>query len=171
MTVTMSTPLASASPRDSLEAATRLIKDVSGDIAGRATDAALFGEALTGVHRVVGTLTELVRAMMDRAPGAFDGDGYRIIGDELVRDLRAMHGCLTTAGLLVEPAVNDLRALAPAQPDAPDGEAQLDDAIPVADRAEEHLSAIAVIDGNGISERAGIRRGPAVAKANRRPTS
>lgn len=102
-----------ASPRGALEDADRLLEHVTRAIAEDAPDVARFRGAVEGVHRLVGTLTKLIETMMDRAPAAFVGDGHQHVGEELVRDLRAARGCLTTAGLLVEPAVDDLRALSP----------------------------------------------------------
>lgn len=66
-----------------------------------------------------------------------------------------MRGCLATAGLLVAPAVEDLRTLNPRVPNAPsDGEPQPDDPTPLTELIDHHHSAIAVIDGNALDEAA-----------------
>lgn len=73
-------------------------------------DVATLRDAVEGVQRLTGVLGELVDRIRDHAPFAFDDENQHI-GEELVRDLHATRGCLTTAGLLVAPALDDLREL------------------------------------------------------------
>lgn len=103
--------ITTASSRGALEDAERLLEQVTRTIADSAPDVASLHGAVEGVHRLAGTLTELIETMMECAPATFGRDGHQHVGEELVRDLRAVRGCLTTARLLVEPAVDDLRAL------------------------------------------------------------
>ena len=65
-----------------------------------------------GVQKVATALTGLVDALAERSPAAVARAGHADIVEELVRDLRAARGCLTTAGLLLAPAVSDLREIA-----------------------------------------------------------
>lgn len=90
-------------------------------------------DAIEDLHRLTVTLAGLVEDLIDHTPVALDGN-HRHIGDELVRDLKAAHGCLTTAGLLIAPALDDLRELPPGTPGA--------------DAGEQQRPAIAVIDGD-----------------------
>jgi hypothetical protein len=66
-----------------------------------------------GTHQLTTALSDLVTTLIDRAPTALaatDGaDGH--LAKELVADLRAMNGCLTTGALLLAPALDDLRGL------------------------------------------------------------
>lgn len=67
-------------------------------------------DAVDGVQGLTTALGELVDRIRDYAPLAFD-DGNQHVSEELARDLHAVRGCLTTAGLLVAPALDDLREL------------------------------------------------------------
>lgn len=73
-------------------------------------DVATVRDTVEGVQRLTGVLGELVDRIRDHAPFAFD-DENQYVGEELVRDLHATRGCLTTAGLLIAPALDDLREL------------------------------------------------------------
>ncbi|WP_158895541.1 hypothetical protein [Amycolatopsis anabasis] len=80
--------------------------------------------AVEGTHKVAAALAALVATVIDAAPAALtarDGDDGHL-ARELVADLRATHGCLTTACLLIGPALDDLRGLArPTADDASTG--------------------------------------------------
>lgn len=97
-------------------------------------------EVVEGIHGLAGALTELVDTLMTVTPSVLD-DGNRAVGGELLRDLRAARGCFTTAGLLVAPAVDDLRKVnalgnghGDAEPQPPEPRPQLS-AVDVIDRA------------------------------------
>lgn len=68
-------------------------------------------QVVEDLHEIAGELTTLVGLLRERAEAAF-GDTHEQVRRELERDLHAMHGSLTTAGLLIAPAIEDLRELA-----------------------------------------------------------
>ncbi|GAA5101632.1 hypothetical protein [Haloechinothrix salitolerans] len=67
-------------------------------------------QTVEDIHEIAGELTTLVGLLRERAEAAFGDTNQHVLG-ELERDLHAMYGCLTTAGLLIAPAVEDLREL------------------------------------------------------------
>lgn len=73
--------------------------------------AELYG-AVDGAIRLANSLAELVTTVMRQAPATLDHDpSAGPIISELLADLRAMHGCLTTGALLLAPARDDLHRL------------------------------------------------------------
>lgn len=104
--------------------------------------------AVEGVHRITGALSELVDTLTDIAPGAFGRNGHRDIGDELLRDLRAARGCLTTTSLLVAPAVDDLHQLASGRAATKPRTRRVDRRLPTP--APPEPPAVAIIDGNAV---------------------
>jgi len=73
-----------------------------------------------GVQQIATALTGLIDVLAERSPAAVTRAGHPDVGEELVRDLRAARGCLTTAGLLLAPAVSDLREIAEGKAPAKD---------------------------------------------------
>jgi hypothetical protein len=72
--------------------------------------------AVTGAHQVTTTLAGLVQSVMDHAPTTLrrhsgtngeNANGGEEMSKEVVADLRALHGCLTTGALLLEVAGED----------------------------------------------------------------
>jgi len=108
--------------------------------------------AVEDIHRLTTMLADLVDLLTEHAPRAFDGDGDHI-RDELVRDLNATHGCLTTAGLLIAPAVDDLRELRHSTIGVPgNGRSTGNRTESHANLPEPQLPAIAIIDGDACDE-------------------
>ncbi|MFB9726392.1 hypothetical protein [Haloechinothrix salitolerans] len=105
--------IASTLPRTVLDEARHQVETYCREFAKPDVDAVR--EAVEAVHRLTGTLGELVDRIREHAPSAFDG-GNQHVGEELARDLHATRGCLTTAGLLVAPALDDLRELTDTTP-------------------------------------------------------
>ncbi|KAA9157746.1 hypothetical protein FPZ12_024195 [Amycolatopsis acidicola] len=66
--------------------------------------------AVDAAMRIGTALADLVATVMHQAPAALDHRSDAVL-TELVADLRAMHGCLTTGPLLLAPARDDLRQL------------------------------------------------------------
>lgn len=66
--------------------------------------------AVDGVMRISTALADLVATVMRQAPATLDHRSDPVL-TELVADLRAMHGCLTTGPLLLAPARDDLHQL------------------------------------------------------------
>lgn len=66
--------------------------------------------AVDGAMRISTALADLVTTMMHQAPAALDDTSGPVL-TELLADLRAMHGCLTTGPLLLAPARDDLHQL------------------------------------------------------------
>jgi hypothetical protein len=66
-----------------------------------------------GAMRTCTALADFVATLLTQVPAALDGYGGpdRHLLRELEYDLRAMHGCLTTAPLLLAPARDDLHTL------------------------------------------------------------
>lgn len=63
---------------------------------------------MEGIHDLTGALATLVATVMEQVPQGLNDDA---VAKEVVADLRAMHGCLTTSTLLLAPALDDLRGL------------------------------------------------------------
>lgn len=97
------------------------------------------------VHGTVGVtnaLADLVAAAMRQVRAALDHSRDPIL-HELLADLRATHGCLTTGQLLLAPAIDDLYQLAASQSSAhPNGGPVMpEDAVPAhEDFAEQHIA-------------------------------
>jgi hypothetical protein len=95
--------------------------------------------------QVTTALADLVATVMRQAPAALNSTHERVL-HELLADLRATHGCLTTGPLLLAPARDDLQHLVtgthhpgPAGHDVHDGEkgpAMLDEK-PINDVADQ----------------------------------
>jgi hypothetical protein len=66
--------------------------------------------AVEGTMELTTTLAELVATMIRQVPATFGGADDPVAKD-LVADLRAAHGCLTTGALLLAPAREDLQRL------------------------------------------------------------
>lgn len=115
------------------------------------TDLTQLQAAVESVHRITGALTELVDVLTDRARVTFRSNDHSDVGNELLHDLRAARGCLTTAGLLIAPAVDDFHQLAK-------------EAVPAAPRARRidpyHAfvdpPAVAVIDRDAAPRASGL---------------
>lgn len=103
--------------------------------------------AVEGVHHLASAVAGLVGALMEQVPAmAAEYDTDPASARELVADLRAMHGCLTTGVLLLDPALEDLRGLATnttegttMRPDAPEGD-WADQQVPIAPDGEDALA-------------------------------
>ncbi|SDI34860.1 hypothetical protein SAMN05192558_107257 [Actinokineospora alba] len=86
--------------------ARRLLEQVEHSLEGAGTEG--LRAAVEGVHEVTRALAAVTAALMEQVPVGLDDQG---IAKEVVADLRAMHGCLTTSTLLLAPALEDLRGL------------------------------------------------------------
>ena len=86
-----------------LAAAERLLTE-------RAPGPAELHTAVDGAMRVSTALADLVATMIRQAPATLDRSGGPVL-KELLADLRAVHGCLTTGPLLLAPAREDLHHL------------------------------------------------------------
>ena len=112
--------------RDQLAAAERSLN-------ARAPGPAELHAAVDGAMRVCTALADLVATVMRQAPVTLDHSSGPIL-NELLADLRAMHGCLTTGPLLLAPARDDLHHLVTNQHAGP---AMLDVAAPAHDLADQ----------------------------------
>ncbi|RJQ85492.1 hypothetical protein [Amycolatopsis panacis] len=73
-----------------------------------APDAVDIAAAIIGTHEVTTALADLVTAVMDHTTTLTDRHDPET-STEVLADLRALHGCLTTGALLLAPALDDLR--------------------------------------------------------------
>lgn len=103
----MSVPTPGRAP-GSFEDARRLLEDAAGKITESSSDLAQLQREVAGVHQVVTALGSVVETVMNKASPAFGGNGERQPGREIMLDLRAVHGCLASARLLIAPALDDL---------------------------------------------------------------
>nr|WP_042186573.1 hypothetical protein [Kibdelosporangium sp. MJ126-NF4]CEL17373.1 hypothetical protein [Kibdelosporangium sp. MJ126-NF4]CTQ91400.1 hypothetical protein [Kibdelosporangium sp. MJ126-NF4] len=87
--------------------ARRLLADTEAALRDRTLDAGAVSAAVSGTHEVISALTGLVQALMDHTPALVDRHGPDI-STEVLADLRALHGCLTTGALLLAPTLEDL---------------------------------------------------------------
>lgn len=135
----MTTPSVPVSPGDALRQVGQHIRDAARDLTAVAPRITDVHAVMVGLEDITAALTDLVDALTGATPALFGGNGHGALGDELLRDLRAARGCLTTAGLLVAPAVTDLRQLA-------DGTLS---AIP-RPHAEALTPVVAIMDGDAL---------------------
>lgn len=90
---------------DNLAAAERVLT-------ARVPDPSEIYGAVDGAIRLANSLAELVTIVMRQAPASLHhGPSTGPVLDELLADLRAMHGCLTSGALLLAPAREDLHLL------------------------------------------------------------
>jgi hypothetical protein len=89
--------------RDHLAAAER-------SLTARAPGLAELHAAVDGAMLVTTALADLVATVMRQAPATLDHGSGPLL-NELLADLRTMHGCLTTGPLLLAPARDDLHQL------------------------------------------------------------
>ncbi|WP_158886903.1 hypothetical protein [Amycolatopsis anabasis] len=76
--------------------------------------------ALADTLRVTTTLSAITDELADQAPAVLDEPArHEVLGD-LLADLKALRGCLTTGVALVEPALDDLARLSTPDGDEPD---------------------------------------------------
>jgi hypothetical protein len=90
-----------------LDGAQSLLADALTTLHTRAPDAEELSAAVSGTHRVITTLADVVEAVLEHAPTIAEGHGADV-GKELAADLRALHGRLTSGALLLAPALDDL---------------------------------------------------------------
>lgn len=88
--------------------ARRILDQVEHRLAGAVPTPTELRTAVEGVHQVTTALATLAQTLMDQFPKAL---ADQTIAKEVVADLRAMHGCLTTSTLLLAPALDDLRGM------------------------------------------------------------
>lgn len=89
--------------------------------------------AVEGAMRLSNALAGLLTAVIRQAPASLDHSAGPIL-DELLADLRGMHGCLITGPLLLAPACEDLdRLIANPATDPEGGPAMAHDPDPVRD--------------------------------------
>ncbi|HVW40212.1 MAG TPA: hypothetical protein VHC18_02575 [Amycolatopsis sp.] len=74
--------------------------------------------AVDGAMRMSTALGEFVATVMRQAPATLDHTNSTVL-NELLADLRAMHGCLTTGERLLAPARDDLHELVASQDGGP----------------------------------------------------
>ena len=86
----------------------RLLADTEAALRNGTPDAREVTAVVTGTHEVTTALAGLVQAVMDHTPALVDRHGPEV-STEVLADLRALHGCLSTGALLLAPALDDLR--------------------------------------------------------------
>jgi hypothetical protein len=79
-------------------------------LTARAPSLAELHAAVDGTIRVSTVLADLVATVMRQAPAVLDHTHQAVL-NEVLADLRAVHGCLTTGPLLLAPARDALRLL------------------------------------------------------------
>lgn len=79
-------------------------------MAGRPAVAELY-PAVAGVHELSMAMAALVQTLIRTTDVTLAGHADEQLRSDLVADLRAMHGCLTTAALLIAPSLDDLGPL------------------------------------------------------------
>ena len=97
--------------------ACRLLCDAERTLGTRPPTLAQLYAGVDGAIEVATALAELVSTVIRQAPAALDTNPEPQVLRELLADLRAMHGCLTTGTLLLAPARDDLRQSLTADPD------------------------------------------------------
>ncbi|WP_199434480.1 hypothetical protein [Qaidamihabitans albus] len=108
----MSTRNDGMSLRDKLAGAEHLVERAEQEITSGLTGTAALHAAVAGVHHVASALADLVGTLIERVPSAVPAaDGQADATREVVADLRAAHGCLTTGLRLLDPALEDLRGI------------------------------------------------------------
>lgn len=96
-----------------LERARQHVERLSETLEHTVDDARAAHATVAGVYDVVDALAGLVGVLMERVPAVVPvGEDSYEVSREAVADLRALHGCLTTGALLLEPALEDLGELA-----------------------------------------------------------
>ncbi|GAA3892645.1 hypothetical protein GCM10022243_67010 [Saccharothrix violaceirubra] len=96
---------------DTLADARRLLADAATALHTATPDARDVAAVITETRAVTTTLAGVVAAVMDHTTILADRHAPEI-RTEILADLRALHGCLTTGALLLAPALDDLRATA-----------------------------------------------------------
>ncbi|WP_216208703.1 hypothetical protein [Amycolatopsis aidingensis] len=111
--------------RVALDEARRLVDYTGREVTTSAPGPVAAHAVVEGVHHLASALAGLVNALIERVPAAVAGSGRdEHAANEVVADLRAMHGCLTTGVLLLEPTLDDLHGLVRQRADGePDGAA------------------------------------------------
>jgi hypothetical protein len=100
---------APGTPANALGDARRLLAGAVTALHTDTPDVSSLAAVITGTHEVTTTLADLVAAVMDHTPTLADRHGPEST-TEVLADLRALHGCLTTGALVLAPALDDLRA-------------------------------------------------------------
>ncbi len=99
---------ANGAPANTLDDARRLLADAVTALHTGTPDVGDVAAVIIGTHEVTIALGALVAAVMDHTTILTDRHGSGI-STEVLADLRALHGCLTTGALLLAPALDDLR--------------------------------------------------------------
>ena len=138
--VAMADQQRSDSAADGLVQARAEVEHVHRELADQVRDPRAMHTAVDGVHRLTSAVAGLVSALMEQLPTvAATGNGYHPgATGEVLADLRALHGCLNTGAVLLEPVLDDLRGLA--APAAPSGNRKGATTVwqtPDGDRAEQ----------------------------------
>jgi hypothetical protein len=102
-----------------LTEARRLLADTETALRVGTPDADDVSAVVTGTHDLTTTLAGLVQALMDHMPTLATTHGQDV-SSEILADLRALHGCLTTGALLLAPALDDLHVTVPTATPGPD---------------------------------------------------
>jgi hypothetical protein len=127
---TTATNTATGTVRERLDQAHGHLAAAERVLTARVPDPAALHAAVDGAIRLANALADLVTTVMRQAPAGLDHGTYPNtdpssgadtgpILAELLADLRAMHGCLTTGPLLLAPARDDLYRLVTNQDTTP----------------------------------------------------
>jgi hypothetical protein len=96
--------------RECLDQAHEHVAAAQRDLPARVPDPAELHAAIDGALRISTALADLVAAVMRQAPASLDHSSGPML-HELLADLHAIHGCLTTGAVLLAPGRDDLRHL------------------------------------------------------------
>jgi hypothetical protein len=110
-----------------LTKARRLLADTGAALRAGTPDADAISAAVTGAHDVTVTLAGFLQVVMDHAPALGNTHGHDV-SREVLADLRAVHGCLTTGALLLAPALDDLHVTVPTATPGPDKQDEIGEA-------------------------------------------
>lgn len=98
-----------------LESARRSLDRAHEALADQSLSPASAHTTVTAVHQLTNAMAGVVNLLQEQLPAAVVASEAQTerAANELRADLRSLHGCLTTGMRLLEPALTDLRGLAP----------------------------------------------------------